>query len=46
MEGDREKCLAAGADEYLSKPVKLKQLVTLIERLTGASARQLKPTKN
>lgn len=28
MAGDREKYLAAGANEYLSKPFKLKQLVT------------------
>ncbi len=33
MEGDKERCLAAGADEYLSKPVKLKDLVAVIERL-------------
>jgi CheY-like chemotaxis protein len=32
MEGDREKCLAAGANEYLSKPIKLKQLATLIQQ--------------
>jgi len=33
MEGDRELCLEAGANEYLAKPVKLKQLRTLIQSL-------------
>lgn len=31
MPGDRERCLEAGANAYLSKPVSLKHLVTLIE---------------
>lgn len=33
MAGDRDRCLAAGANEYLSKPIKLKQLVTIIQQL-------------
>ena len=32
MPGDRERCLEAGADEYLSKPVGLKRLVEVIQR--------------
>jgi CheY-like chemotaxis protein len=35
MPGDRERCLEAGADEYLSKPVRLKELVNLIQKMTG-----------
>ena len=33
MAGDREKCLEAGANNYLSKPIKLKQLATIIQQI-------------
>ncbi|MDZ7960971.1 MAG: PAS domain S-box protein [Aulosira sp. DedQUE10] len=35
MPGDRENCLDAGANEYLSKPIKLKQLAVKIQQLLG-----------
>jgi CheY-like chemotaxis protein len=33
MKGDRDRCLKAGANEYLSKPVKLKELAEQMQRL-------------
>ncbi len=37
MPPDRQKCLDAGANEYVSKPVKLSQLVVTIESLITAA---------
>ena len=37
LESDEQRCLQAGADEYLSKPVKLKHLVVQIEALLERS---------
>lgn len=32
MKGDRKKCIETGADEYLSKPVETKELLTVISK--------------
>ena len=37
MAGDRERCLEAGANNYLTKPVKLKQLATTIQQFLDKS---------
>ena len=36
MKGDAEKCLAAGMDAYISKPVKAEEILMTIEKLIGA----------
>jgi Amt family ammonium transporter len=35
VQGDRERCLAAGMDEYLSKPIERKNLLDVVRRLLG-----------
>jgi signal transduction histidine kinase/ActR/RegA family two-component response regulator len=36
MAGDRERCLEAGANEYLAKPVKFRQLNTAIQQILAS----------
>ena len=38
MKGDRERCLAAGMDEYLTKPLDPRQLCALVEQMAGGAA--------
>ena len=35
LEGDKERCLSAGMDDYMSKPFKAEQIAAVIRRWTG-----------
>jgi CheY-like chemotaxis protein len=38
MTGDRERCLEAGMNDYITKPVKIEELQSAISRHFGAKA--------
>jgi two-component system sensor histidine kinase/response regulator len=38
MKGDRERCLAAGMDDYLAKPLRPEELDAVLERMLGTPA--------
>jgi CheY-like chemotaxis protein/HPt (histidine-containing phosphotransfer) domain-containing protein len=49
MQGDRERCLEAGMDDYISKPVKPENLIAVLEtwlHQKSASAEEQRPTSD
>jgi len=40
IKGDREKCLAAGMNDYVSKPIDPKRLIEILNNLPSAAARE------
>lgn len=40
MSGDRDRCLAAGADAYLSKPLKIDELIACVRLHTDSESKQ------
>jgi PAS domain S-box-containing protein len=37
MQGDEERCVAAGMDGYISKPIDIKELISVVKRVRGNS---------
>jgi len=43
MPGDRERCLAAGMDSYIAKPLKAAELIELLGEIRRCNAARSKP---
>ena len=43
MKGDEERCLAAGMDGYLTKPIRTQELDALLEKYVALRKESLKP---
>jgi PAS domain S-box-containing protein len=41
LRGDRERCLVAGMDDYIAKPIRADELLALLERYSSASSLEL-----
>ncbi|MCK6554185.1 PAS domain S-box protein [Candidatus Binatia bacterium] len=37
MKGDRERCLAAGMDDYIAKPIRAQELFAILDRIAGSN---------
>ena len=40
MQGDRERCLAGGMDDYIAKPIGARALIELLEKFSGAAEQE------
>jgi len=43
MKGDREKCLEAGMDDYVAKPIHKDELLDALDRVMAGSRPEISP---